>query len=124
MYDPGVVDNAEREGLGKDCEPGPAGMDIDLYRVMMAVSAGRVIEPRCTALVQQRSESRLADEWAVAALAVSEKDIRGSLPAAVRSQCGLSAGSAGTPGDADTLEEVESLPVELPLMGPHPRYRH
>lgn len=121
MYDPGVVDNAQREGLGKDCEPGPAGMDIDLYRAMMAVSAGRAIEPRCMALVPQWSGSRLADEWAVAALASSEKHIRGSLTVAIRSHCGL---SAGTAGDADTLEEVESLPVELPLMGPHPRYRH
>lgn len=63
MYDPGVVDDAEREGLGRGFEPGPAGMDIDLSRAMMAVSAGRAIEPRCTALVpQQWSGSRSVDE--------------------------------------------------------------
>ena len=123
MHGPGVVGNVgleeleELEELERDSEPGPEGMDTDLRYGMMAVSAGKVNEPHRTALVLQGSGSHSADGWVVAAL-VSPEDIRGSSTVAVQSCSGLSAGDAGS------LEELGSQLVELPLLGPHPRYQH
>ena len=112
---PDVAGNAGLE-VERGSETVAEGTDTGLYCGMMAVFGGKMIELHCTTAVLQASGSHLADGWVVVALA-SPDDSRGSLTAAGHSCSGLSADGAGS------LEDLEPLPVELPVLGPRPRYR-
>ena len=116
MDGPDVVGNAGLEKVERDSEAVAEGTDTGLYCGMMAVFADKVIELHCTTAAPQASGSHLADGWVVVALA-SPDDARGSLTAAGHSCSGHSADDAGS------LEDLGPLPVELPVLGPHPRYR-